>query len=107
MCLDISFGHPYQSVYVPVLAQHLTNAQANAVVPPVVKQSVSIALSGDAGLADVESWAGEKCAMISTTAVNVPAVSPLLFVTCKLCKDTEQNTISYSYVTVIHVYCTM
>ena len=41
--LDTSFGHPYQSVCVPVLVHF----SVDVVVPPAVKQNVSIVMSGD------------------------------------------------------------
>ena len=43
MFLDSSFGHPYQSACAPVLVHF----SVDVVVPPAVKQNVSIVMSGD------------------------------------------------------------
>ena len=93
MCQDFSFGHPYQSAYVLVLVQYLVNA----VMPHVVKQSVSTVTSGNAQGPIAQGGIGNKCAMISITAVNAPAVSLVHIFTCKLKMQNRKITICYSY----------
>ena len=78
--LDTSSGHPYQSACAPVLVHF----SVDVVVPPAVKQNVSIVMSGDVRGPTAEGRDGNKSVMINTTPANAPADSPAHTVTCKL-----------------------
>ena len=89
MFLDTSFGLPFQSVCVPVLVQHLVSV----VVPPAVKQNVSIPLC----LAGRTRWGWRR---INTAAASVPAVSSTHIVTCEL-ETLNRNTYSLCLYTML------
>ena len=87
MFLDSTFGRPYQSVYAPALVQPLTNA----VVPPAVKRNASTVMSGNVRGHLVQGGAGDKSAMINTTAASALVASPAHIVTCKLGNEQKTN----------------